>query len=136
MTNLKLGTFCSVVPSKQGEFLGIWNNYAGCPNQRISIHYKLQLWKHGVLINTMPLCMEVKQRMYLSRHKSRLSMDYHTLRCQCLPNIRLLPCIIMTGADDYHPMKYDDSLSFREHLHRLPKVPIDTIYQSFNNNRD
>ena len=43
MTNLKLGTFCSVVLSKQGDFLGIWNKYADFPNHRSSIQSKIQL---------------------------------------------------------------------------------------------
>ena len=50
--------------------------------------------------------------------------------------LTLLPCIIMTRADVWHPTKYNDSLSFREHLQRLPNIPIDTIYQLFDNKRD
>ena len=42
----------------------------------------------------------------------------------------------MTGADVWHATRYDDSLSFREHLQRIPGVPIDTIYQLFKENRD
>ena len=30
MPGLPLGTYCAVIPSKQGLFLGIFNNYANC----------------------------------------------------------------------------------------------------------
>ena len=42
----------------------------------------------------------------------------------------------MNRADVWHPKKYDDSLSFQQHLQHLPNVPINTIYQLFNNKRN
>ena len=66
MTGLKLETLFSVVPSKQGDFLGIWNKYINCPNQKHSIHSKLQLWVHCVLIDTNLLSMNGGQHMHVS----------------------------------------------------------------------
>ena len=43
MTGLQLAMFAAYIVSDRGPFIGIFNNYAHCPDQAQSIHSKIQL---------------------------------------------------------------------------------------------
>ena len=50
MTGVQLATFAAYIMSNDGPFIGIFNNYAHCPEQAQSIHSKIQLQAHGNLV--------------------------------------------------------------------------------------
>ena len=51
MTGLQLATFAAYIVSDQGPFIGIFNNYAHCPDQAQSIHSKIQLQANNLMVN-------------------------------------------------------------------------------------
>ena len=51
MTGLRLGTFAAYILTDQGPVIGIFNNYAHCPDQAQSIHSKIQLQSNGNLVS-------------------------------------------------------------------------------------
>ena len=51
MTGLRLGTFAAYILPDQGPVIGIFDNYAHCPDQAQSIHSKIQLQSNGNLVN-------------------------------------------------------------------------------------
>ena len=135
MPRLPLQTCCYIMLSNQGRFLGIFNNYANCPQQKYSINSVLQLAAHGAEIDIKPIAMNGDQGLHISGYdillKFKIGLAYMEMMFPIDEQIDTLPHVIMTGASVWDPRTFDDNLFLDEHLKRIPTTLIDHYSQLY-----
>ena len=75
MTGLQLATFAAYIKLDQGPFIGIFNNYAHCPDQTQSIHSKIQLQANNIMVNDTSKTFG-GQQMLRTNCKKQVTLQY------------------------------------------------------------
>ena len=134
MTGLRLGTFAAYILTNQGPVIGIFNNYAHCPDQAQSIHSKIQLQSNGNLVNDTATVFGGLQMIRTNCGKQIplryvAGLPYLEQRPPTKSELtnNSIPHIIMTAEGTWNPRIVDDIETVEEMMKRFPP----TGYRSY-----
>ena len=138
INNRQLATFCAVIKTHLGRFLGIFHNYAYVPEQQGTIHSAIQLLDASNLVSDITTQLGGHSRMD-TKDGYRIPLCFHHGLCyiQHQPptddEMVTLDHIIMTTPGHQDPSKYDDThLSSSNLMKRIPTTLMDAMDDLYN----